>query len=318
MARSLGTLVIHLGLDDKGLQKGAASANQTVQQLNTRISTLRTANLQPLTKSVGTFKESLSNTIPLLNMIDARLGAIAQSGANVAGALKGAGGLAGGGGGALAVAGGGLVAAGVVALGKAWWDTVGVVHKMREAQAQQAADAIKKLKDQKAAAIAAAKARAEAEAEATKKFLEGLEQQRAELAATIRDQQQAQQQLGESITESLRTPQEAFKATMAELTALRENGFITMETFRRGAKRAAEELKGVKNNMEEINAMRQGIGAAERFTMGGFSAVQQGQRDAQAQAREAQLRKQQHDETNRLLNAMLKKPGIAITPTDFT
>lgn len=54
------------------------------------------------------------------------------------------------------------------------------------------------------------------------------------------DRRQNAIQRGQSITESLRTPQEEFQDTVAELTRLRDEYFITEETFARGLQQAAE------------------------------------------------------------------------------
>lgn len=349
MARSLGTLVIHLGLDDKGLQKGAVQARDAVTKLNSQVTQLRRVDLQPLTQQTGKFKESLSGTLPLLRQIDGGLADVVEQGANVAGMLKSVG---------AAGIGIGVVLAGVVALGKAWWDTIGAVQKMREEQAKQAAEAAAQAKKQTDDILNnAKKAREAAQAERDKliprsknmtlpdgawvvltdKQRAQLKQDREDTKKFIAEAKEAKQraameefeqlrQVAEyrkdlerksaaaSITDSLKTPVEAFRESIRQLAELRDAGAITMETFRRGAARAAEELQGVKKNLEDINALRQGVGAADRFTMQGFSAVQSGMREAQAQARAEETRKAQHAETNRILEDVLKKEaGASIT-----
>ena len=80
---------------------------------------------------------------------------------------------------------------------------------------------------------------------------------------------------GEAIARSLRTPAEVYRDTIAELGNLFSAGAIGIETFNRGVAKAKEDLEGAKNAGRPQGLTN--VGAAERFTMTGFSAVNRAQ-----------------------------------------
>lgn len=89
---------------------------------------------------------------------------------------------------------------------------------------------------------------------------------------------QAIQSRAQSVINSLRTPAEIFRETIAELRSLSEAGAISEEIFARGFAKATEQLEKAneaKRKLLDTTSFR--VGAAERFTTAGFSAVQQGQ-----------------------------------------
>jgi TP901 family phage tail tape measure protein len=83
------------------------------------------------------------------------------------------------------------------------------------------------------------------------------------------DRRQNAIQRGQSITESLRTPQEEFQDTVAELTRLRDEYFITEETFARGLQQAAERAAAA---MEQADPEAEQRGAS----IGTFSSSAEG------------------------------------------
>lgn len=104
---------------------------------------------------------------------------------------------------------------------------------------------------------------------------------------------------GKQLTQSLRTPDEIFGDTLAELKTLQEAGAITWEFYVRGLKQAEDSLLKQFDTVKAIKEETQGVGAAERFTMGGFSAVQAAMRqsvdDKRAAEHAAKQRQQQID-----------------------
>lgn len=78
-----------------------------------------------------------------------------------------------------------------------------------------------------------------------------------------------------SIRESLRTPGEIYKATTKEMADLMQQGLLSTETFKRGIDKALEDFESATNKKKQIEkATDTRVGAVERFTMAGFSAMQ--------------------------------------------
>jgi hypothetical protein len=110
---------------------------------------------------------------------------------------------------------------------------------------------VKSLKDQEAAAQKAA--------DAHKRLVESMRER------------------GASIEESLRTPVEVFADTMNELRELAGKGFIDPTTFARGtAKARADLIEATKLAKEFKSQTNFSVGAVERFSSAGFSAIQSG------------------------------------------
>lgn len=86
------------------------------------------------------------------------------------------------------------------------------------------------------------------------------------------DRRQNAIQRGQSITESLRTPKEEFQDTVAELTRLRDEYFITEETFARGLQQAAERAAEA---MQQASPEDAGAGQPGP-SLGTFSSTAQG------------------------------------------
>jgi hypothetical protein len=168
---------------------------------------------------------------------------------------------------------------------------------------------------QEEARIAAAKrAGEEAKKEAAEKKKAAQEAEKAaQKARELADyeKQKGMEQLGRAraIADSLRTPREELVATLGELSVLLNAGALSVEMYQRGIAKAREEFEDatrVKRDFERTST--QGVGAAERFTAAGFSAVQAGQRELKAIADHAkkQLEAQReqarlHKETNELI-----------------
>jgi hypothetical protein len=83
-----------------------------------------------------------------------------------------------------------------------------------------------------------------------------------------------------AIANSLRTPREELVATITELGELVHAGALSVEMYERGVRRAKEEfLEADKAKLKMQDRGTPSVGAAERFTQAGFSAVQAGQRE---------------------------------------
>jgi hypothetical protein len=142
---------------------------------------------------------------------------------------------------------------------------------------------------QEEARIAAAKrAGEEAKKEAAEKKKAAQEAEKAaQKARELADyeKQKGMQQLGRAraIAESLRTPREELVATLGELSVLLNAGALSVEMYQRGIAKAREDFEeATKVKREFEKPSTQGVGAAERFTAAGFSAVQAGQRELKA------------------------------------
>jgi hypothetical protein len=110
---------------------------------------------------------------------------------------------------------------------------------------------VKSLKDQEAAAQKAA--------DAHKRLVESMRER------------------GASIEESLRTPVEVFADTMNELRELGSKGFIDPETFARGTAKARADLISATKLAKEFKSQTNfSVGAVERFSSAGASAVNAG------------------------------------------
>jgi hypothetical protein len=142
---------------------------------------------------------------------------------------------------------------------------------------------------QEEARIAAAKrAGEEAKKEAAEKKKAAQEAEKAaQKARELADyeKQKGMEQLGRAraIAESLRTPREELVATLGELSVLLNAGALSVEMYQRGIAKAREDFEeATKVKREFEKPSTQGVGAAERFTAAGFSAVQAGQRELKA------------------------------------
>lgn len=104
-----------------------------------------------------------------------------------------------------------------------------------------------------------AKQHAEEEAKAAKEELKVIEEK---------------QRRADAIAKGLRTPQEIYADTVKELRALAGEGFLSPDSFRRGIDRALKDFEDANKKKKEIeNQVDTRVGALERFTMAGYSAV---------------------------------------------
>lgn len=78
---------------------------------------------------------------------------------------------------------------------------------------------------------------------------------------------------GRSIADALRTPQEIFKDTIAELKQLADAGYITGEILSRGAAKAAQEFMNASEGARKLRHEYQGVPALEQGTHGFRTAV---------------------------------------------
>jgi uncharacterized protein Yka (UPF0111/DUF47 family) len=148
---------------------------------------------------------------------------------------------------------------------------------------QRTADAVAQGKVMKEGQAAIEKMRQDAQkaAEATEDMGESLSQAAEDMSANIAELKSR----AESLTQSLRTPLEKYADTINELRSLFKGGFITDETFRRGVADAANTLLDASNHMRQTFRELRGIGAVERNTTAGFSAVHAAMRQSQNQQR---------------------------------
>lgn len=81
---------------------------------------------------------------------------------------------------------------------------------------------------------------------------------------------------GDDIRKSVLTPAEKLRETFLELRQLLSGGFIDEATAERAGQAAVDAIHKAK---DEISRPDQGVGAVNRFTTAGFSAVQSGKRE---------------------------------------
>jgi hypothetical protein len=117
------------------------------------------------------------------------------------------------------------------------------------------------------------------------------------------EKQKGMEQLGRAraIADSLRTPREELVATLGELSVLMNAGALSVEMYQRGIAKARDEyMEATKVKRDFERTSTQGVGAAERFTAAGFSAVQAGQRELKAIADHAKKQLEAQREQARL------------------
>lgn len=78
----------------------------------------------------------------------------------------------------------------------------------------------------------------------------------------------------EQITLSLRKPDEIFRDTVSELKSLAGDGLLSSETLARGIQKAKKELDDATKKAQDKIDPDVRVGAVERFTAAGFSAMQ--------------------------------------------
>lgn len=169
-------------------------------------------------------------------------------------------------------------------------------------------------------------AAAKLEIEATKKKNALLEEQRKTQAKLAEEAQKKAQQehdalrrRAEDIRESLRTPDEVFGDTVAELKNLANSGVLSIDTLQRGVRDAQDKLNSATKSKKDSLPANVGVGAAERGTAAGFSAVQSGKRELERlceferqQLAEAKKAAKQRDELARIVENIR---GVTLTPS---
>ena len=131
------------------------------------------------------------------------------------------------------------------------------------------------------------------------------EKEAAEAASkAFRESQDRARSAAQRITAALRTPGEIFTDTVAELNRLLEMGLLNIETMNRGLAKARADLVDASKIVRETKTMvdsYRGVGAAERNTAAGFSAVQAGRAEL---LRLTELAKQELEEGKRTTKAI--------------
>jgi hypothetical protein len=126
-----------------------------------------------------------------------------------------------------------------------------------------------------------------------------------------------------SLTESLRTPREDFVASLADAAAMFEAGVLNAQGYQRAAAAAKEKFREASQIRERSQTQaNSGIAATDRFTMAGFSAVQQASREMQAleaaekeQIEELKKQTEVEQEIAKILNDRLGTPIILMEGT---
>lgn len=121
---------------------------------------------------------------------------------------------------------------------------------------------------------------------------------------------------GEELTKSLRTPFEVARDSMRELAELMRQGIISNETYSRGVAQIQEDYaKATKAAKQLKEATRFSVGAVERNTTAGFSAVQAGRAELQRLAEVAKQQLEQEKQQTKLqaeIRENTKKAGITL------
>lgn len=167
----------------------------------------------------------------------------------------------------------------------------------------------------------AAKVAAEKKAEAEKRAAE----EARLLGEELERQGREMESRADALARSLRTPREEMVGALAEAAQLFEAGFLSAENYERAAAAAAEKFQEAdKLRANATRAATSSVGAAERHTMAGFSAVQQSQRNLEQQVRLQQEANKKQDkeiqlqqETNDILRKM-KPSGVTLTRSSIS
>lgn len=127
----------------------------------------------------------------------------------------------------------------------------------------------------------------------------------------------------DALARSLRTPREEMVGAIAEAAELMEKGFLSAQNFERAAEAAKEKFREANKIRERAQSRADSpVAATDRFTMAGFSAVQQAFRDMKAQEeiekeQTEELKKQTEieQEIAKILNDRLSTPIVLMEGT---
>ena len=136
--------------------------------------------------------------------------------------------------------------------------------------------------------------------------------QQNEMAEASRRATEQMRNDADQLTKSLRTPAEIFADTISDLRVFAENGMIGMDTFARGIAKAQEDMASATNSRKDFVAQAS-VGAAERYTSAGYSAVNSARNEAQAindfKAQEKAAAARAEAQRNRLIDAVKANHG---------
>jgi hypothetical protein len=171
-----------------------------------------------------------------------------------------------------------------------------------------------------------------AEQEAREKQVESLKKQTEQLkeAAKVKEEQrkkdeeaakererqmEATKRHADSITQSLRRPDEVFRDTVGELKDLAAQGFLGSDTLERGIAKAKEDYLNAIKKPQQIVAENGPISAAERGH-GAFSAIQAAAREQdkrlQLQQEQLAVEREQQAELQKLNRQIADRPITSI------
>lgn len=119
--------------------------------------------------------------------------------------------------------------------------------------------------------------------EKAKKLAEKMEKQKEKsdmklLEKHLKDAEDKEKKIAdaaERVRNSVRTPNEIFKESVAELRELLALGAITQQTFDRAFAKAATDLAEAKDNANRLKEALEGVAAKERLSTAAFSAIQE-------------------------------------------
>ena len=94
-------------------------------------------------------------------------------------------------------------------------------------------------------------------------------------AGQVAKEMEKMQQRADALVKSLRNPMEVFKDSAREANELLDSGLISIETWGRAIERAGEVYKDAVKTAQMPSFQDTRVGAADRYTTAGFSAVQQ-------------------------------------------
>jgi tape measure domain-containing protein len=94
-------------------------------------------------------------------------------------------------------------------------------------------------------------------------------------ASQVAKEMEKMQQRAEALERSLRTPMEIFKDSAREANELLDAGLISVETWGKAIEKAGEAYKNATKAAQMPSLQDTRVGAADRFSVAGFSAVQQ-------------------------------------------
>lgn len=131
-----------------------------------------------------------------------------------------------------------------------------------------------------------------------------------EAADALKRKQDEIKRTGESITKSLRTPEEIFRDTLAELKQLADLGAISGETMSRGISKAADAFRDTTNSVKELKREAQFAPALELGTAAARTSILKSQFPARPDAATAKASLEVEKKIQAAVEAIAKRKPI--------